>query len=554
MRTRIERAGGVLLFAWLASGVAVMAGAAAMASAAAPLMAAETPAAAPTVTIDTGKLRGEAQGAVVSFKGIPFAQPPVGDLRWRPPQPVAKWQGVRDATSYGADCMQLPFPSDAAPLGMKPAEDCLYLNVWRPAHAPGRKLPVLVWIYGGGFVNGGSSPAVYDGSPFARDGVIFVSFNYRLGRFGFFAHPALSAEKPGGSLANYAIMDQIAALEWVRRNIVVFGGDPGNVTICGESAGGMSIHNLMTAPAAAGLFQKAIVQSGGGRTSLLRGRPLAGAANSAEAVGVAFAKQAGIEGTDAQALRNLRALPAQSVVNGLNLASMGAPAAATYVGGPVLDGQIMVAEPARLYAEGKAARVPLMLGANSLDIGFMQGKTVDDLLAQFGANADKARAVYQVKSGDDVRKVAFRMGGDQMMGEPARYVARTLTAHGQPVYEYRFSYVAESLRQQSPGAMHATDIPFAFDTVAARYGKDLTAQDAAAAHSMHAYWVAFATTGKPEVTGQPAWPLYDAKGDRIMDFTNAGPVAGSDPWQARLDLAEAFNLVHESGAPAATGR
>jgi para-nitrobenzyl esterase len=554
MRTRIERAGGVLLFAWLASGVAVMAGAAAMASAAAPLMAAETPAAAPTVTTDTGKLRGEAQGAVVSFKGIPFAQPPVGDLRWRPPQPVAKWQGVRDATSYGADCMQLPFPSDAAPLGMKPAEDCLYLNVWRPAHAPGRKLPVLVWIYGGGFVNGGSSPAVYDGSPFARDGVIFVSFNYRLGRFGFFAHPALSAEKPGGSLANYAIMDQIAALEWVRRNIVVFGGDPGNVTICGESAGGMSIHILMTSPAAAGLFQKAIVQSGGGRTSLLRGRPLAGAANSAEAVGVAFAKQAGIEGTDAQALRNLRALPAQSVVNGLNLASMGAPAAATYVGGPVLDGQIMVAEPARLYAEGKAARVPLMLGANSLDIGFMQGKTVDDLLAQFGANADKARAVYQVKSGDDVRKVAFRMGGDQMMGEPARYVARTLTAHGQPVYEYRFSYVAESLRQQSPGAMHATDIPFAFDTVAARYGKDLTAQDAAAAHSMHAYWVAFATTGKPEVTGQPAWPLYDAKGDRIMDFTNAGPVAGSDPWQARLDLAEAFNLVHESGAPAATGR
>src|SRR5580692_7453931 len=554
MRTRIERAGGVLLFAWLASGVAVMAGAAAMASAAAPLMAAETPAAAPTVTIDTGKLRGEAQGAVVSFKGIPFAQPPVGDLRWRPPQPVAKWQGVRDATSYGADCMQLPFPSDAAPLGMKPAEDCLYLNVWRPAHAAGKKLPVLVWIYGGGFVNGGSSPAVYDGSPFARDGVIFVSFNYRLGRFGFFAHPALSAEKPGGSLANYAIMDQIAALKWVRRNIGAFGGDSGNVTICGESAGGMSIHILMTSPAAAGLFQKAIVQSGGGRTSLLRGRPLAGAANSAEAVGVAFAKQAGIEGTDAQALRNLRALPAQSVVNGLNLASMGAPAAASYVGGPVLDGQIMVAEPARLYAEGKAARVPLMLGANSLDIGFMQGKTVDDLLAQFGANADKARAVYQVKSGDDVRKVAFRMGGDQMMGEPARYVARTLTAHGQPVYEYRFSYVAESLRQQSPGAMHATDIPFAFDTVAARYGKDLTAQDAAAAHSMHAYWVAFATTGKPEVTGQPAWPLYDAKGDRIMDFTNAGPVAGSDPWQARLDLAEAFNLVHESGAPAATGR
>jgi para-nitrobenzyl esterase len=548
MRKKIGRAGGVVLLAWLAGSAATLASAAALMS------AAETPAAITTVTVDTGKLRGEAQGEVVSFKGIPFAQPPVGELRWEPPQPVAKWQGVRDAVGYGADCMQLPFPSDAAPLGMKPAEDCLYLNVWRPAHAAGKKLPVLVWIYGGGFVNGGSSPAVYDGSPFARDGVIFVSFNYRLGRFGFFAHPALSAEKPGAPLANYAIMDQIAALKWVRRNIAAFGGDSANVTICGESAGGMSVHVLMTSPAAVGLFQKAIVQSGGGRTSLLRGRPLAGGPDSAQAIGVAFAQQAGIAGTDRQALQKLRALPAESVVNGLNLASMGAPAAATYVGGPVLDGQIMTAAPARLYADGKAAHVPLMVGANSLDIGFMQGKTVDELLAQFGANADKARTVYEVKSDDDVKKVAFRMGGDQTMGEPARYVARTLTAHGQPVYEYRFSYVAESLRQQSPGAMHATDIPFAFDTVAARYGKDLTAQDAAAAHSMHAYWVAFAATGKPEVTGQPAWPAYDAKSDRIMNFTNVGPVVGADPWRARLDLAEAFNLAHESGAPAATGR
>jgi para-nitrobenzyl esterase len=540
MRKNVRRADAALRFAWLAG-----------ACAAGVASAAETSAA--TVTVDTGKLQGAAQGEVISFKGIPFAQPPVDDLRWRPPQAVAKWRGVRAATNYGADCMQLPFPSDAAPLGMKPAEDCLYLNVWRPAHAAGQKLPVLVWIYGGGFVNGGSSPAVYDGSPFARDGVIFVSFNYRLGRFGFFAHPALSVEQAGGPLANYAILDQIAALEWVHRNIAAFGGDPGNVTICGESAGGMSVHVLMTSPAAAGLFQKAIVQSGGGRTSLLRGRPLTGGPDSAESIGVAFARQAGIEGTGTQALQKLRALPAESVVNGLNLANMGA-GAATYVGGPVLDGKIMRAEPAGLYAEGKAARVPLMVGANSLDIGFMQGKTVDELLAQFGANADKARTVYEVKSTDDVGKVAFRMGGDQTMGEPARYVARTLAAHGQPVYEYRFSYVAESLRQQWPGAMHATDIPFAFDTVAARYGKDLTAQDAAAAHAMHAYWVAFATTGKPEVTGQPAWPAYEAKSDLIMDFTNTGPIAGPDPWRGRLDLAEAINLAHESGAPAAGGR
>ena len=179
--------------------------------------------------------------------------------------------------------MQVPFPSDAAPLGVKPAEDCLYVNVWLPAQPPQGKLPVFVWIYGGGFVNGGSSPAVYDGSAFAKQGVAFVSFNYRLGRFGFFAHPALSAEQAAGPLGNYAIMDQIAALKWVQRNIAVFGGDPKNVTICGESAGGISVHFLMSSPAATGLFNKAIIQSGGGRPGIFRDRPLSGGSESAEA-------------------------------------------------------------------------------------------------------------------------------------------------------------------------------------------------------------------------------------------------------------------------------
>lgn len=462
------------------------------------------------VTIDTGALQGVAQGDVISFKGIPFAQPPVGMLRWKPPQAVARWNGVRAAAGYGADCMQIPFPSDAAPLGMAPAEDCLYLNVWRPAHSGSKPLPVFVWIYGGGFVNGGSSPAVYDGTAFARDGVVFVSFNYRLGRFGFFAHPALAAEQRDGPLGNYAIMDQIAALKWVQHNIAAFGGDPANVTVCGESAGGMSVHVLMTSPAAVGLFQKAIVQSGGGRVGMKPARPLSGGPGSAEALGVAFAHKAGIEGTDARALQKLRALPAETVLSGLNLASMDAPEAATYVGGPVLDPQTMPVETADAYAAGQAARVPLMVGANSLDIG--------------------------------------PMNGDQRMGEPARYIARVVASRGQPVYAYRFSYVAESLRKQWAGAMHASDIPYAFDTAMARYGKELTAQDAKAAHDMHAYWVAFAVNGKPTPPGLPAWPAYDAQSDTLMDFTNTGPWVGPDPWRARLDLAEQFNLAH-SAAP-----
>ena len=219
------------------------------------------------VEVTGGKIKGTVTEQLVTYKGIPFAAPPVGDLRWRPPQPITPWAGVRETTDYGNDCMQLPFPSDAAPLGKIPAEDCLYANVWAPKDADG-STPVLIWIYGGGFVNGGASPAVYDGGEFAKNGVIFVSFNYRLGRFGFFAHPALTAEAKasGDMLGNYAYMDQIAALKWVNQNIAAFGGDVNNVTIMGESAGGGSVHAMMQAKQVRGLFNRAIIMSGGGRS------------------------------------------------------------------------------------------------------------------------------------------------------------------------------------------------------------------------------------------------------------------------------------------------
>ncbi|MFT4255131.1 MAG: carboxylesterase family protein, partial [Caulobacter sp.] len=194
-------------------------------------------------TIASGKIQGVATDGVIAFKGVPFAAPPVGDLRWRAPQPALAWTGVRPAAAYGHDCMQKPFPSDAAPLGTEPAEDCLVANVWRPAEASAKKLPIMVWIYGGGFVNGGSSPEVYSGAQFARQGVVFVSFNYRVGRFGFFGHPALTAANAdGGRLGNYGYMDQIAALKWIKANAAAFGGDPDNITVFGESAGGGSVH------------------------------------------------------------------------------------------------------------------------------------------------------------------------------------------------------------------------------------------------------------------------------------------------------------------------
>src|SRR5580698_11643535 len=216
--------------------------------------------------IDSGKLKGASKDGVTSFKGVPFAAAPVGVFRWRPPQPVKPWSDVRKAAEYGPDCAQLPFPGDAAPLGVPPAEDCLYANVWAPDGSAGKKLPVMVWIYGGGFVNGGSSPSVYDGTQFAKRGIVFVSFNYRIGRFGFFAFPALTKENPNEPKGNYGYMDQIAALQWVRRNAAAFGGDPANVTIFGESAGGGSVLMLMTSPLSKGLFKRAVVESGGGRT------------------------------------------------------------------------------------------------------------------------------------------------------------------------------------------------------------------------------------------------------------------------------------------------
>lgn len=480
------------------------------------------------VKIDTGELQGKTEGKIVSFKGIPFAAPPVGDNRWRPPQPVQPWTGVRPALEYGSDCMQLPFPGDAAPLGVTPREDCLYVNVWAPAEGGAAKLPVMVWIYGGGFVNGGSSPAVYSGAHFAERGIVLISFNYRLGRFGFFAHPALTKEDPSGLLGNYGYMDQIAALKWVQRNAAAFGGDANNVTVFGESAGGGSVLMLLTSPLARGLFQKAIIESGGGRSTLMAPRPL----KSVEAIGLAFAKEAGITGEDAAALKALRALPAERVVNGLNMASMNSP---TYAG-PMIDGQIVVETPEEAFRAGHQAKVPLIAGANSADIGFSFAKTFDEVYQPFGVNRPQAEAAWNAEKTTNVRAVAFAIAADRMMVEPARFIVRMVAEAGQPAFEYRFSYVAESMRKEWKGAPHATEIPFVFDTVSARYGKSLTDHDEKVAQAANAYWIAFAKTGDPDSAGGPHWPKYDAAKDAILNFTDNGPVAEPDPWKARLDL------------------
>lgn len=507
------------------------------------VLAGAADASAPTARIDAGVLQGVQADGVDAFKGIPFAKPPVGPLRWRAPQPIAPWSGVKVVDQYGHDCMQKPFPSDAAPLGTAPAEDCLVLNVWRPAGASHGKLPVMVWIYGGGFVNGGSSPAVYSGAQFAKKGVVFVSFNYRLGRLGFFGFPALTQENPDEPHGNYGYMDQIAALKWVQRNVAAFGGDPNNVTVFGESAGGGSVHMLLTSPMARGLFNKAIIESGGGRGNLMGDRRISQDQPnlpSSETLGVNLARKFGIEGTGPEALAKLRALTAEQVDGDLGMMSMfmANNEPPTY-GGPMVDGKIVVEDPQTAYLAGHQAKVPIMIGANSSDIGFGFARTMDEALAPFGAaRKDAALAAFDPEHTNNVQLVNMKIAMDRMMVEPARFTAGAIAHQGLPAWEYRFSYVADSMQGEwKAGAPHATEIPYVFDTVAAKYADKLTAKDEHVAQTANSYWVNFAKTGDPNGPGLPAWPRYEPGTDEIMDFRADGQaVGGPDPWKARLDL------------------
>jgi len=386
--------------------------------------------------------------------------------------------------------MQVPFPSDAAPLGTQPAEDCLYANVWRPAAAAGAApLPVVLWIYGGGFVNGGASPPTYAGAALARQGVVFVSFNYRVGRFGTFAHPALTAEKADdGLVGNYGYMDQLAALRWVRRNARAFGGDPGNVTLIGESAGGMSVHAMLASPLARGLFHRAVVMSGadGGN---IRDETLP----DIERTGIAFATGKGIAADDPQAAAKLRALSADAVTDGLNMAQR--PTGVRTNSAPFADGRLAVDVPAA-YRAGNFARMPVMIGATSADMGGTTGRMVAG----------------------------------------ARSVSGTLAGAGVPVYAYRFSYVAQSAN--ATGASHASDIPFFLHTEGVKYGAATTPRDVGMGRTISAYLVNFARTGDPNGGGLPLWPRYSRAADRIMDFASDGrAVPAKDPLGPEIDAA-----------------
>jgi para-nitrobenzyl esterase len=480
------------------------------------------------VLIKQGALKGSVEDGAVIFRGIPYAAPPVGDLRWRAPGPPAAWSGIRDATKPGPVCMQPGQPPAAE------SEDCLSLNVWTPAVKPAKPLPVMVWIHGGGFTGG--SGVRFNGTSFVRDGVVLVTLNYRLGRLGFFAHPALAGKDSDGPLADFGLMDQIAALKWVRANIGGFGGDPANVTIFGESAGAMSVNYLITSTAARGLFEKAISESGFARSA-------GTALELARIQGTAFAKANGITGEDTAAAAALRALPAENLVN-----NPPGILSTTRIG-PIIDGVVARETVVQAFERGDQARVPAIFGGNSFEASLTLDvlKNPDRVLDRVGAHRDQAVALF---GGGDPAKAAANIVTLSLVIEPDRFEARQDVKAGAPAWVYYFSYLPKAVRDQVPGAGHSWEIAYVFDRLtkvdihvppSQQFAgiaviPAATPEDQSIASAMHAYWVAFAKTGRPDSAGGPEWPDVKPGSDPVMEFGVGGPAVRPEFKKLQLDI------------------
>jgi para-nitrobenzyl esterase len=479
---------------------------------------------APVVEIDSGQIAGEPlDGDMVAFRGIPYAAPPVGPLRWRPPQPVEPWDGVRDATEFGPACMQFEFMRNRTPAGM--SEDCLTVNVWTSEDAlkAETKRPVLVWIHGGGFRLGtGASPS-FDSNRLVEDGVVLVSLNYRLGRLGFFAHPALAVEHPGEPRGNYWFMDQVAALEWVQRNIAAFGGDPSMVTITGASAGGASVNTHMISPRSIGLFRAASSISGGGDIMFckltepwLTGLPL-------EAKSAAWADRAGLGGEDATPTA-LLAVAAEKVIDQSFDAGAGDFIA--------VDGDVVPDIPTVVFSHGRHNDVPYIAGGTSYEGSNHLGAGGDpvQIYGMLLGGRPEVHEAYGVEGDEvDTRELGLAMYGDAFFVGPPRMLARLASKRGRsPAYLYHYDYVFDGERARWPGAPHAINSSFilgGFNQKKLWGIVDTTDRDRAVMKLVYDYWLRFIETGDPNGGGDPKWPAYDPATDVTLVFDERGATA-----------------------------
>ena len=486
-------------------------------------VAAEASASAPTASTRQGVVEGRKESGLDVFLGIPFAAPPVGGLRWREPQPVAPWTRTRKADAYAASCMQKPgIPVSAGGTAGALSEDCLYLNVWTPRAGAGAKRPVMVWIHGGALVYGSGNVALYDGSAYARRGAVVVTINYRMGALGFFSHPAIDGRDPSAA-ANYGLFDQIAALRWVRDNIAAFGGDPGNVTIFGESAGAQSVLALYASPRAQGLFHRGIAQSPYAIPSHTRAR--------AREVSVQVASAVGLGGAGATAAQ-LRAVPAASF---FAFGDTGPTLAPSFIIGdaalpqPILD----------TFRRRKQARLPLVIGSNS-----------DEATVAAAFGVDPAKLVERLRAGKYLLKALYPgIADDAQLGrETVRDVVFTAYARNiaylhsrtAPVWRYYFSHVQQGQQGKVPGVAHGGEIPFVMDTSndCGCLVMPFTGADRDFARQVGDYWYAFALSGDPGVAGAPAWAQDSARKAQLLEFggvTEGQIVPRKDFMNARLN-------------------
>ncbi len=520
-----------------ACAVALFAGALAVAQTPPP------PPAAPQVRVRQGLLRGQtgAQGAAI-FQGIPYAAPPVGDLRWKPPQPPPHWTGVRDATTPPHACMQIDWGWNARDAEDE-SEDCLYLNVATPSLHPAHPLPVLFWIHGGANYNGsGRYPA---GQTLTRQGVVLVSINYRLGVFGFLALPQLTAASPHHASGNDALLDQIAALRWVRDNIARFGGDPHNVTIAGQSAGAIDVGMLLTSPLSAGLLQRAISESGGA----IAPNPILPTLHDAETLGQTFAAFAGAPAGPGQ-LAALRKIPASELLDAAHRFTAPDKEGVPTHQGPelIVDGWILPQQPAAALRDGHSHDVPLLIGNNIQEFSFSRSSVIQPnappdppealrkaILRNFGEQGPAAVAAYGLAH-SDAPPVDQQLGsaGTQLMTDtmfrcPARIAGAWLAKRGIAVWEYQFERPLPGT--SSPSTRHSGELPYvfgwaqlpAYHVMGATYGP----ADAALSEQMQGYWTNFAKTGDPNGAGLPNWPAYRGSSPALMHFTAQGSAAAS---------------------------
>jgi para-nitrobenzyl esterase len=480
-------------------------------------------------------------GKVRTFKGIPYAAPPVGALRWKAPQPVKKWTGVLKTVDYPKRAMQGRIFDDMIFKDNGPSEDCLYLNIWMPEIYSQKKLPVMVWIHGGGFVAGSSSEPRQDAGNLSKKGVMVVSFNYRLGIFGFFAHPELTKESEHNSSGNYGLLDQVAALQWVKNNIATFGGDPDNVTIFGESAGSSSVSALMATPLAKGLFQRAIGESG----SFLKLTQSLKSRTEAEDTCVEFAKKE----LGTASLEELRAMPAEKIL----VAALKVPRS-TF--SQDIDGYFLPTDCISIFTAGKQSQVPLLAGWN-LDEGKYKDFLKDDkpTVANYIAHANSRLGgdsklflkFYPASTDSAVKRSAQDFEGDKFTGYATwKWIELQLKTGASPVYRYEFDQTLPLPKDVKPGtepiAPHASEIEFVFMVLSSR-NLPWREEDYQVSELMASYWTNFAKTGDPNGIGLPHWPEYNSRdGYQVMHIGGTNPGSSKDKNRERYEFLEHANI------------